>query len=104
MLISTKLSQKMNQQIGNELGASNQYLSIAAYFDGESLPELAGFFYLQADEEREHALKFLHYLIELAELWRSLQWLSLNQRSHPLSMHFRCRWNGSLKLPRRLMN
>ncbi len=64
MLISNKLSQKLNQQIGNELGASNQYLSIAAYFDGESLPELAGFFYLQADEEREHALKFLHYLIE----------------------------------------
>jgi len=64
MLISEKLNQKMNEQIGNELGASHQYLNIAAYFDGESLPELAEFFYLQADEEREHALKFLHYLIE----------------------------------------
>jgi bacterioferritin B len=64
MLISEKLNQKMNEQIGNELGASHQYLNIAAYFDGESLPELAEFFYLQSDEERDHALKFLHYLIE----------------------------------------
>ncbi|MBN1267219.1 MAG: ferritin [Anaerolineales bacterium] len=64
MLISEKLNQKMNEQIGNEFGASNQYLSIAAHFDSEALPELSKFFYLQADEEREHALKFLHYLIE----------------------------------------
>jgi len=64
MLISEKLSKKMNEQIGNELGASNQYLNIAAHFDSEALPELANFFYLQADEEREHALKFLHYLVE----------------------------------------
>lgn len=64
MLISKELNQKMNEQIGNELGASSQYLSIAAYFDSESLPELASFFYRQADEEREHAMKFFHYIIE----------------------------------------
>lgn len=64
MLISEKLNQSMNKQIGSELGASNQYLKIAAYFDSESLPELAGFFYRQSDEEREHAMKFVHYIID----------------------------------------
>jgi ferritin len=64
MLISDKLNQSMNKQIGSELGASNHYLKIAAYFDSESLPELAGFFYRQSDEEREHALKFVHYILD----------------------------------------
>jgi bacterioferritin B len=47
VLISDKLMAEINKQIGRELGASNQYLSIAAYFDAETLPELASFFYRQ---------------------------------------------------------
>ena len=64
MLISNEMTKKMNAQIGSELGASNQYLRIAAYFDGENLPELATFFFRQSDEERMHALKFVHYVLE----------------------------------------
>jgi ferritin len=64
MLISDTLSQAFNAQAGRELGASNQYINIAAYFDAQSLPELAGFFYRQADEERMHALKFVHYVAD----------------------------------------
>jgi ferritin len=64
MLISEKLNQAMNAQVGSELGASNQYLQIAAYFEREFLPELAAFFYRQSDEERVHALKFAHYIVE----------------------------------------
>jgi ferritin len=64
MLISDKLNQAMNDQIGSELGASNQYLQLAAYFDNEDLPELAAFFFRQADEEREHAMKFVHYILD----------------------------------------
>jgi ferritin len=64
MLISEKLNQAMNEQVGRELGASNQYVNIAAYFDSESLPQLAAFFYRQADEERVHAMKFVHYLAD----------------------------------------
>jgi ferritin len=64
MLISEKLAHAMNEQIGRELGASNQYVNIATYFDSESLPELAAFFYRQADEERMHAMKFVHYIVE----------------------------------------
>ena len=64
MLISENLAKEMNDQVGRELGASNQYVNIAAYFDAESLPELAAFFYRQADEERMHAMKFVHYIVE----------------------------------------
>lgn len=64
MLISTKLEEALNRQVGREMGASMQYLAIAAYFDREALKQLGRFFYRQADEERVHALKFLHFIIE----------------------------------------
>ena len=64
MLISERLASAMNDQVGAELGASNQYINIATYFASETLPELADFFYRQADEERMHAMKFVHYIVE----------------------------------------
>lgn len=64
-MISKKLTDAINQQIGNELGASMQYLHIAAYFDSLSLRNLSQFFFLQADEERDHAMKFFNYLLEV---------------------------------------
>lgn len=64
MLISEELEQAINAQIGREFGASMQYISIAAYFDREDLPQLAASFYRQADEEHMHAMKFVHYITE----------------------------------------
>ncbi len=64
MLISEKLNQALNNQIGSELGASHQYLQLAAFFQNEDLPELAGFFFRQSDEERQHAMKFVHYILD----------------------------------------
>ena len=64
MLISKELEASMNEQIGREFGASLQYVNIATYFDSDSLPELAAFFYRQADEEKMHAMKFAHYIVE----------------------------------------
>jgi ferritin len=54
-----------NEQIGHEMGASLQYVSIASYFAGETLPELAKFFYRQADEERDHAMKFVRFIVDV---------------------------------------
>lgn len=62
MLVSKTLEEAINRQIGAEFGASLEYVSIATYFDRESLPELAAFFYRQAEEERMHAMKFVHFL------------------------------------------
>ena len=64
MLISKELEQAINQQIGNEFGASLQYVGIAAYFDAEELDQLAAFFFRQADEERMHAMKFVQYVLD----------------------------------------
>ena len=64
MLIKDELVQAMNEQIGREFGASLQYFNIATYFDTDHLPELAAFFYRQAEEEKTHALKFIHYIVD----------------------------------------
>lgn len=64
MIVKEKTVAAMNDQIRNEFTASMQYVAIAAYFDDEGLPDLASFFYRQAEEEREHAMKFVHFLLE----------------------------------------
>ena len=64
MLISTDLENAINQQIGNEFHAKLRYTNTAAYFDAEELPQLAGFFYRQAQDEDMHAMKFVHYLVD----------------------------------------
>jgi ferritin len=64
VLISKELESAMNAQIGREFGASLQYVNIATYFDADSLPQLAAFFYRQAEEEKMHAMKFVHYIVE----------------------------------------
>ena len=62
MLISPELAKAFNEQIGHEFGASMQYLAIAAHFYGRSLTLLAKLFEEQADEEKQHAMKFIKYV------------------------------------------
>lgn len=64
MLISETLCAALNAQVGNELGNSHQYIAIAAYFEGECLFGLAKIFYKQAEEEREHAMKFVKFILD----------------------------------------
>ena len=64
MLISKELNDAINEQIGHEFGAMLQYVAIATYFDGEALPRLAAHFYRQAEEEKAHAMRLVHYVVE----------------------------------------
>lgn len=64
MLIKPEMTHALNEQIGHEFGASLQYLAIASYFDNDNLPVLAKFFYRQADEERDHAMRILRYVVD----------------------------------------
>lgn len=64
MLISTKLQDAINAQISHEFGAKMLYLHIAAFFDQESLIKLAELFFAQAEEEKMHGMKFVHFLLE----------------------------------------
>lgn len=65
MYASERLIAAFNAQIANEMGASIQYVALAAYFDSATLPELASFFYRQADEERMHAMKFVKFVVDV---------------------------------------
>ena len=62
--LDSKFHQLVQDQIGSELGASNQYLAIAVYFDGDDLPQLAALFYRQSVEERSHAMMLVQYLLD----------------------------------------
>jgi len=64
LMISPDLARAFNEQVGHELGASSQYVSIAAHFQRSQLTLLAQLFFAQADEERQHAMKFVRYLLD----------------------------------------
>ncbi|MCD6014357.1 MAG: Ferritin Dps family protein [Solirubrobacterales bacterium] len=57
----------LNEQIANEFGAAMQYIGAAVYYDAETLPRLAAFFYRQAAEERTHAMMMIQYLLDVDE-------------------------------------
>jgi ferritin len=63
-MISSALATAFNAQIGHEFGASMQYVGIAAHFQRSQLTLLAKLFFKQAEEEREHAMKFVKYLLD----------------------------------------
>ena len=54
----------LEEQIGRELSASQQYLAVAVYYEDETLPRLAQLFYDQSTEERGHALMMIKYLLD----------------------------------------
>ncbi len=64
MLLKQRIVDALNKQVEEEFFAAAQYLAFALYYDRETLPELAKYFYAQSNEEYGHALKFLHYLTD----------------------------------------
>jgi len=61
---AARFTDQLNDQIGNELAAHNQYLTCAVYFDAMTMPRMAAFFYEQALEERGHAMMMVQYLLD----------------------------------------
>ena len=55
---------RLNEQVGNELAAHNQYLACAIHYDAMTMPQMATHFYAQALEERSHALMMVQYLLD----------------------------------------
>ncbi len=54
----------LNEQVGYEFAAAQQYVTNAVFYDVRTLPRLAAFFYAQALEERNHALMMVQYLVD----------------------------------------
>src|ERR671910_1872054 len=58
---------QLNDQVGHEFAASQQYVAIAVHYDAQTLPRLAAHFYRQAVEERNHAMMIVQYLLDADE-------------------------------------
>ena len=57
----------LNEQVGHEFAASQQYVAIAVHYDAQTLPRLAAHFFRQALEERNHAMMIVQYLLDADE-------------------------------------
>lgn len=54
----------LQQQVGREFQAAQQYVALAVWFDARDLPQLAAHFYRQGVEERNHAMMMIQYLLD----------------------------------------
>ena len=63
-MAATRFVERLNEQISYEFAAQQQYIANAVYYDGQTLPRLAAFFYAQAVEERNHAMMMVQYLLD----------------------------------------
>ncbi len=61
-MISKRLEKAINDQIKIEEESSRIYLAMASWCEVKGLPGAARFLYQHSDEEREHQLKFVHFL------------------------------------------
>lgn len=59
-----RFAEALNEQVASEFAASQQYVAIAVSYDAQTLPQLAGHFYRQAVEERNHAMMIVQYLLD----------------------------------------
>lgn len=62
-MLSKAIQDAINEQIKNELYSAHQYLSMSAYCESVTLPGFAHWMRAQAQEEREHAMKFYDFLL-----------------------------------------
>jgi bacterioferritin B len=60
----SKFHSMLQEQVRHEFTASQQYLAVAVWYDGQDLPQLAKHFYRQSLEERNHAMMIVQYLLD----------------------------------------
>jgi len=63
-MLPPDLESAMNAQIAAEQYASHLYLAMSAYCEAQNLPGFAHWFRMQADEEREHAMRFFTHVVD----------------------------------------
>jgi ferritin len=61
-VLSQTMEGALNEQLKQELYSAYLYLSMAAYCDASSLPGFAHWMERQAEEEREHAMRFYRFI------------------------------------------
>lgn len=64
MKMPEDLATAFNDQITMELGSSVAYLQMSAYFEGENLSGMAAWMRAQANEEMDHAHRFMQFVLD----------------------------------------
>jgi ferritin len=62
--LSEKVNQALNEQMTKEAHASQIYLSYGAWADSNSFAGIANFLFRHAQEERNHMMKILEYILK----------------------------------------
>ena len=62
-MLNDKVAQLLNEQIMKELYSAYIYLDMSNYYSDEGLDGFANWFYIQAQEERDHAMLIRTYLL-----------------------------------------
>jgi ferritin len=63
-MLTKKVETILVEQIEKEGFSANLYLAMAAWAETEGYPGISAWFYAQAEEEHEHMLKLVHYVID----------------------------------------
>lgn len=61
-MLNAKVKELLNQQINKELYSAYLYLDFSEYFENRGLSGFANWYYVQAQEEKDHAMLFYRYL------------------------------------------
>jgi ferritin len=64
MKMSEKLAKAFSEQVTMELSSSVAYLQMSAWFDSIDLPGMASWMRIQSEEERQHALRFMDFVLD----------------------------------------
>ena len=62
--LSDKILDLLNQQMTKEAHAAQIYLSYGSWIGGQGYDGIANFLFRHAEEERNHMMKFLQYIME----------------------------------------
>lgn len=62
-MLTASVEEAINEQMAAEFYAAHLYLSMAAYFDSESLQGFAKWMRLQHDEEQVHAMRLFDFVL-----------------------------------------
>jgi ferritin len=66
-MLNQEIVKLLNQQINKELYSAYLYLDIANYYADQNLNGFENWFFVQTQEERDHALLFRQYLLNNGE-------------------------------------
>lgn len=66
-MLNTEISRLLNEQVNKELYSAYFYMDMANYYSDQNLNGFENWFYIQMQEERDHAMLFRQYLLNNEE-------------------------------------